>query len=133
MAKRGVRKRNVKNRRPEKARVVPPDGIASGGPPALGGSTSLGGSASMGGSAALGGSAASGDLPSTGGSGSSLGVGSRVSADAGVSAVRAQGGPGAAPDHLSGRITEYRWILGAPGSAVLGRQGGSADPARSRT
>ena len=31
MAKRGVRKRNVKNRRPDKARVVPPDGVASGG------------------------------------------------------------------------------------------------------
>src|SRR6266536_2795974 len=27
MAKRGVRKRNVKNRRPDKARVVPPDGV----------------------------------------------------------------------------------------------------------
>src|SRR5690348_16784568 len=29
MTKRGVRKRNVKNRRPDKARVVPPDGVAA--------------------------------------------------------------------------------------------------------
>src|SRR5690349_15922630 len=103
MAKRGARKRNVKNRRPEKARVVPPDGVPSGC-----GSDSLGMAASGGGASGGGASDGAGESRGSRGSGDSE---SSV-----ASAVPAQGGPVTAVDLLSGGPTEYRWILGSSAS-----------------